>query len=61
MPNPKRRHSKQRTAKRRIHDFLTPLSLSECPNCHERKLPHRVWRKCGQYKGREVIAMKEAS
>ena len=61
MPNPKRRHSKQRTAKRRSHDFLTPLSLSECPHCHERKLPHRVCRKCGQYKGREVLAVKEAS
>ena len=61
MPNPKRRHSKQRTAKRRSHDFLTPVSTSECHNCHERKLPHRVCRKCGQYKGREVIAVKEAS
>ncbi len=50
MPNPKRRHSKQRTAKRRSHDFLTPTGLSECPNCHERKLPHRVCKKCGTYK-----------
>ena len=61
MPNPKRRHSKQRTSKRRSHDFLTPTSTSECPNCHERKLPHRICQKCGQYKGREVLAAKEAS
>jgi large subunit ribosomal protein L32 len=61
MPNPKRRHSKQRTAKRRSHDFLTPVSTSICPNCQERKLPHVVCRKCGQYKGRVVIAGKEAS
>jgi len=61
MPNPKRRHSKQRTAKRRSHDFLTPTGLSECPNCHERKLPHRACRKCGTYKGRDVLATKEAS
>ena len=61
MPNPKRRHSKQRTAKRRSHDFLTPVSTSLCPNCHERKLPHQLCRKCGQYKGREVLAVKEAS
>ena len=61
MPNPKRRHSQARTSKRRAHDFLTAQSLSECPNCHERKLPHQVCRKCGQYKGREVIAVKEAS
>ncbi len=61
MPNPKRRHSKQRTAKRRSHDFLTPPGLSECPNCHERKLPHRACGKCGEYKGRAVLATKEAS
>ncbi len=52
-------HSKQRTAKRRSHDFLTPTGLSECPNCHERKLPHRVCKKCGTYKGRDVLVAKE--
>lgn len=57
MPNPKRRHSKQRTAKRRSHDFLSTLSLSECPSCHERKLPHHACPKCGTYKGRNVLAI----
>ena len=60
MPNPKRRHSKRRTALRRAHDFLTAPSTSECPNCHERKLPHRACLKCGTYKGRDVVAVKEA-
>jgi len=55
MPNPKRRHSKRRTSNRRAHDHLHPLSLAECPNCHEKKLPHRACPKCGYYKGREVI------
>jgi large subunit ribosomal protein L32 len=55
MPNPKRRHSKRRTSTRRAHDFLVPLSLAECPNCHEKKLPHQACLKCGYYKGREVI------
>ena len=59
MPNPKRRHSKKRTSTRRAHDFLTTSSLAECPNCHERKLPHRVCKKCGEYKGRTVLATKE--
>ena len=54
MANPKRRHSKRRTATRRAHDFLTPRSASECPNCHEKKMPHRVCAKCGYYKGREI-------
>jgi large subunit ribosomal protein L32 len=55
MPNPKRRHSKRRTANRRAHDYLHAAALGECPNCHERKLPHRACPKCGYYKGREVI------
>lgn len=55
MPNPKRRHSKMRKNKRRAHDALTTLSLSECPNCHVQKLPHQVCPSCGFYKGREVV------
>ena len=55
MPNPKRRHSKARTSKRRAHDYLTSPTLGECPNCHEKKLPHRACPRCGYYKGREVI------
>ena len=56
MPNPKRRHSKRRTSARRTHDSLTKASLSQCPSCHEPKLPH--WPQaphCGKYKGREII------
>ncbi len=61
MPNPKRRHSQKRTATRRAHDSLTGHSLSECPNCHERKMPHRACPKCGTYKGREVVEVEEKS
>jgi len=55
MPNPKRRHSKMRTSKRRAHDSLKPAVLATCPNCHEPKLPHRACPHCGQYKGRDII------
>ncbi len=61
MPNPKRRHSKARTASRRAHDHLKAQSLSECPNCHEKKMPHRACPKCGYYKNREVLNVEEAS
>ena len=61
MPNPKRRHSKRRTALRRSHDFLTSTSLSICPNCQEKKLPHRACPKCGEYKGRAVLENKQAA
>lgn len=60
MPNPKRRHSKKRTSTRRAHDALQGHSLSECPNCHEKKMPHRVCPKCGHYKGREILETEKA-
>jgi len=59
MPNPKRKHSKSRTGKRRAHDHLTPPELGTCPNCGEPRPPHRVCPKCGFYRGRVVIEMKE--
>ena len=59
MANPKRRHSKARTAKRRTHDALAPVGRGECPQCHEPKLPHQVCPQCGYYKGRPVRPVKE--
>ena len=39
------------------------MALVECPQCHEKKLPHRICLKCGYYyagpkgkkSGREII------
>lgn len=59
MPNPKRRHSKSRTSKRRAHDHLVPPHMAPCPNCGEPRLPHRVCMKCGYYRDRVVIEIKE--
>jgi large subunit ribosomal protein L32 len=61
MPNPKRRHSKARSSKRRAHDAISATGLSECPNCHEKKQPHRACRKCGHYKGREVMQVEQGA
>jgi large subunit ribosomal protein L32 len=60
VPNPKRRHSKARTAKRRTHDALTPVSSGTCPQCREAKAPHQVCAQCGHYKGRQVRPVEEA-
>ena len=43
------------------HDFdrvqrITEDPIRECPQCHEQKLPHRVCRSCGYYKGEPVVA-----
>ncbi|MBE3087770.1 MAG: 50S ribosomal protein L32 [Chloroflexi bacterium] len=59
MPNPKRRHSKARTARRRTHDALKPIGMGECPQCHEPKLPHLVCPHCGFYRGRQVREVEE--
>ena len=59
MPNPKRRHSKTRTSKRRTHDALTAKTSGECPQCRERKLPHLVCSHCGFYRGRQVRATND--
>jgi large subunit ribosomal protein L32 len=58
MPNPKRRHSKARTGKRRAHDAIKRPILAECPNCHEPKLPHRACPHCGQYHGRAIVEVE---
>ena len=60
MANPKRRHSKSRTAKRRTHQNLDPVPLGACPQCHERKPPHQVCPYCGYYRGRQVRRVEEA-
>jgi large subunit ribosomal protein L32 len=59
MPNPKRRHSKSRSRKRRAHDALQRVTTTACPNCQQPKLPHRVCPKCGYYGGRQVIETEE--
>ena len=58
MPNPKRRHSRARTGKRRAHDYLVEKGSSVCESCGQPVLPHRVCPYCGKYKGREVIEVE---
>ncbi|MGH9446422.1 MAG: 50S ribosomal protein L32 [Terriglobia bacterium] len=60
MANPKRRHSQARKNRRRAHDGLSRPGVSECPHCHESKLPHQACPHCGYYRGREAILVKEA-
>jgi large subunit ribosomal protein L32 len=55
MALPKRRHSHQRTHKRRSHHALKVDTLSLCPQCNEPKLPHRACKNCGYYGTRQVI------
>lgn len=55
---PKRKLSKARKGERRSHLRLGPTPLIPCPQCHSPRLPHHVCPTCGNYAGREVIAIK---
>ena len=55
----KSKTSKQRTNKRFANYKAVAPTLAECPQCHEKKLAHRVCKNCGYYKGVQVIDMTE--
>ena len=56
MPNPKRRHSQQRTAKRRTHDNAQEVTLSKDSTTGEMHVRHRAHVSEGKlyYKGKVV-------
>jgi len=59
MANPTSRHSQSRRDKRRANWKLVAPGLSQCANCQEPKLPHRVCPSCGTYRGRKVLEIEE--
>ena len=59
MALPKRKMSKARRDSRRANWILTVSGLVECPQWHEKKMPHRVCPECGYYNGKQVVAMEE--
>ena len=61
MAVPKRKTSKARKNKRRSNVWkLSMPAFSRCTQCGELKAPHQVCANCGYYKGRQVVAVKEA-
>jgi large subunit ribosomal protein L32 len=59
MPNPKRRHSKSRTRKRRAHDALKQPNFYIDKETGEPTQPHRINPETGMYKGRKILDVKE--
>ena len=55
-PLPKKKHSKKRKGGRSAHHSLRPPPLTDCPQCHNPKMPHHVCPNCGDYNGVEVVA-----
>ncbi len=60
-PLPKRKISKGRRDRRRSHLALTRPQLTTCPQCHAPKRPHHVCLECGNYRGVQVIEVKDRS
>lgn len=56
MGVPKRRNPRARRNSRRAnHDKIAAPTITDCPNCGELMIPHRVCPSCGHYNGREVV------
>lgn len=57
---PKNKSSRGRRNKRRAQSWkIAKATLVTCPSCQEYTLPHKVCRKCGNYKKVEVIKIEE--
>jgi large subunit ribosomal protein L32 len=59
MANPTSRHSRARRNKRRANWKGSIPSITECPECSEPKLPHRVCPSCGTYNNKKVLEIIE--
>ena len=55
MAVPKHKTSKQRANKRFANWKIASPTMTECPQCHEMKLNHRVCPACGYYDGVKKI------
>lgn len=58
---PFRKVSKTRKRMRRAHNAMELPGVTKCTNCGEAIKPHRVCSKCGNYKGKTVVEVKEAA
>lgn len=57
-PLPKHKYAKARQGERRQHLGLAPIGMTECPSCHQMRLPHRACPHCGVYRGRQVVDVR---
>ncbi len=60
MAVPARKVSKTSGRMRRTHYKINAKAVTTCPKCGEPVKPHRVCKKCGTYKGKEVIKQETA-
>jgi large subunit ribosomal protein L32 len=58
MAVPKKKQSKARSRARAANWKAAGATYSECPQCHQPKLPHRVCANCGYYAGRQAVEVE---
>ena len=49
------KHTRSSVGQRRMHIYTTPGTLTTCQKCKAPVRAHAICRKCGYYKGKEVI------
>ena len=54
-PLPKKKVSKARKRRRRMHLSVATPHIAPCEQCRSPKLPHHACPVCGTYRGRDVI------
>jgi large subunit ribosomal protein L32 len=59
MAQPKKKTSSSKQGHRRSHWKAEAPNLSNCKNCKAPKLSHTVCQVCGQYNGKQVLAVAE--
>ena len=59
MAVPKHKTSKSKRDKRRTHHKIGAPDISVCKDCGQPSLPHHACSKCGKYRGRQVMNIKE--
>lgn len=58
-PLPTRKTSRRKSAARQTHDAHPLKHLVRCENCGEYHVAHRMCPKCGTYKGKTVVNIKD--
>ena len=58
MAVPKQKTTPSRRGSRRAHLHIRKPALTECPQCHNPRLPHHACPTCGYYKGRAAIKIE---
>ncbi len=59
MALPKYKTSKSNKRARKANWKVKGQSYVYCPNCGAARLPHRICKACGFYKGEQLIEIKE--